>query len=167
MKDLSDFFEAIIFFGEIGIGQIGLQVISISLGRRGSGEWKAQDSVRFWMMIFNSITGIFLCYIPFYIIRITPIDYFEFIYYLILISTSIISLYSCYLIYIYSQVRKFADFTSGGALTTVYSITFIINIVFVLSIFGLIRPDIWLFYLSIHFFQSWSLYGFLRLMIYR
>ena len=109
MKDLSDFFEAIIFFGEIGIGQIGLQVISISLGRRGSGEWKAQDSVRFWMMIFNSITGIFLCYIPFYIIRITPIDYFEFIYYLILISTSIISLYSCYLIYIYSQVRKFAD----------------------------------------------------------
>ena len=146
MKDLSDFFEAIIFFGEIGIGQIGLQVISISLGRRGSGEWKAQDSVRFWMMIFNSITGIFLCYIPFYIIRITPIDYFEFIYYLILISTSIISLYSCYLIYIYSQVRKFADFTSGGALTTVYSITFIINIVFVLSIFGLIRPDIWLFY---------------------
>ena len=38
MKDLSDFFEAIIFFGEIGIGQIGLQVISISLGRRGSGD---------------------------------------------------------------------------------------------------------------------------------
>ena len=167
MKDLSEFFEAIIFFGEIGIGQIGLQVISISLGRRGSGEWKAQDSVRFWMMIFTSITGIFLCYIPFYIIRITPIEFFEFIYYLILISTSIIFLYSCYLIYIYSQVIKFSDLTSGGALTTVYSITFVINIVFVLSIFEFIRPDIWLFYLRIHFFQSWSLYGFFRLMIYR
>lgn len=106
------------------------------------------------MMIFISITGIFLCYIPFYVIRITPIDYFEFIYYLILISTSIISLYSGYLIYIYSQVRKFADFTSSGALTTVYSITFVINIVFVLSMFEFIRPDKWLFYLSINFFKS-------------
>ena len=167
MISLSDFFEAIKFFGEIGIGQIGFQVIAISLGRRGSGEWKEQDSVRFWMMILNSITGLFLCYIPFYIISITQIELFEFVYYLIILSTLLISLYSCHLIYIYNKVRKFPDFTAGGALTTVYLITFAINILFVLSIFELIRPDIWLFYLSIHFFQSWSLYGFVRLMIYR
>ena len=33
----TEFFEAITFFGEIVIGQIGFQVIAISLGRRGLG----------------------------------------------------------------------------------------------------------------------------------
>ena len=83
------------------------------------------------------------------------------------ISTLLISFYSCYLIYIYNKVRKFPDFTSGGALTTVYSLTFIVNILMLLSLFHAIQPDIWLYYLSIHFYQAWSLYGFVRLMIYR
>ena len=47
MIRFTDFFEAITFFGEIVIGQIGFQVIAISLGRRGLGEWKPQDSMRF------------------------------------------------------------------------------------------------------------------------
>ena len=87
--------------------------------------------------------------------------------YLIAFSTFLISFYSCYLIYIYNKVRKFPDFTSGGALTTVYSLTFIVNILMLLSLFHAIQPDIWLYYLSIHFYQAWSLYGFVRLMIYR
>ena len=86
---------------------------------------------------------------------------------LIAFSTLLISLYSCYLIYIYNKVRKFPDFTSGGALTTVYLLTFIVNILMLLSLFHAIQPDIWLYYLSIHFYQAWSLYGFVRLMIYR
>ena len=64
-------------------------------------------------------------------------------------------------------VRKFHDFTSGGALNTVYLMTFVINIMIVLSLFNVIHPDVWLYYLSIHFYQAWSLYGFVRLMIYR
>ena len=71
------------------------------------------------------------------------------------------------MIYIYNKVRKFPDFTSGGALTTVYLLTFIVNILMLLSLFHAIQPGIWLYYLSIHFYQAWSLYGFVRLMIYR
>ena len=167
MVNHSDFLEAIKFYGEIGIGQIGFQVIAISLGRRASGEWKAQDSVRFMMMIYNSIQGIILCYLPFYLVSLLRIEFPDLIYYLIAFSTFLISLYSCYLIYIYNKVRKFPDFTSGGALTTVYSLTFIVNILMLLSLFHAIQPDIWLYYLSIHFYQAWSLYGFVRLMIYR
>ena len=73
MINHSDFLEAIKFYGEIGIGQIGFQVIAISLGRRASGEWKAQDSVRFMMMIYNSIQGIILCYLPFYFVSLLSI----------------------------------------------------------------------------------------------
>ena len=167
MINHSDFLEAIKFYGEIGIGQIGFQVIAISLGRRASGEWKAQDSVRFMMMIYNSIQGIILCYLPFYFVSLLRIEFTEMIYYLIAFSTLLISFYSCYLIYIYNKVRKFPDFTSGGALTTVYLLTFIVNILMLLSLFHAIQPDIWLYYLSIHFYQAWSLYGFVRLMIYR
>ena len=167
MINHSDFLEAIKFYGEIGIGQIGFQVIAISLGRRASGEWKAQDSVRFMMMIYNSIQGIILCYLPFYLVSLLRIEFPDLIYYLIAFSTLLISLYSCYLIYIYNKVRKFPDFTSGGALTTVYLLTFIVNILMLLSLFHAIQPDIWLYYLSIHFYQAWSLYGFVRLMIYR
>ena len=167
MINHSDFLEAIKFYGEIGIGQIGFQVIAVSLGRRASGEWKAQDSVRFMMMIYNSIQGIILCYLPFYLVSLLRIKFPDLVYYLIAFSTFLISLYSCYLIYIYNKVRKFPDFTSGGALTTVYSLTFIVNILMLLSLFHAIQPDIWLYYLSIHFYQAWSLYGFVRLMIFR
>ena len=37
MVSLAELFEAVTFFGEIVIGQIGFQVIAISLGRRGLG----------------------------------------------------------------------------------------------------------------------------------
>ena len=119
------------------------------------------------MMIYNSIQGIILCYLPFYLVSLLRIEFPEMIYYLIAFSKLLISFYSCYLIYIYNKVRKFSDFTSGGALTTVYLLTFIVNILMLLSLFHAIQPDIWLYYLSIHFYQAWSLYGFVRLMIYR
>ena len=61
-----DQIEVLIFFGEITIGQIGFEVIAVSLGRRGSGEWKSQDSIRFGVMISASILATILCYIPFY-----------------------------------------------------------------------------------------------------
>ena len=90
MINHSDFLEAIKFYGEIGIGQIGFQVIAISLGRRASGEWKAQDSVRFMMMIYNSIQGIILCYLPFYFVSLLWIEFPDLIYYLIAFSTFLI-----------------------------------------------------------------------------
>ena len=66
MKNHFELFEEITFFGEIAIGQIGFQVIAISLGRRGSGEWKTQDSIRFMAMLSTSIFATLLCYAPFY-----------------------------------------------------------------------------------------------------
>ena len=61
MISFTEFFEAITFFGEIVIGQIGFQVIAISLGRRGSGEWNTQDSIRFAVMLSTSIIATLIC----------------------------------------------------------------------------------------------------------
>ena len=78
-----------------------------------------------------------------------------------------VTLFSLYLISIYKKVITFSDFVSSGAVHIVYSIAFVINIIFVLSVLRLFEPGIWLYYLSIHYFQFWSLYVFVRLMIYR
>ena len=167
MIRFTDFFEAITFFGEIVIGQIGFQVIAISLGRRGLGEWKPQDSFRFVGMLSASTIAILICYVPFYAITIWELQLFELINILIILSLIFVTLFSIYLISIYKTVIKFSDFVSSSALHIVFSIAVIINIIFFLSVLRIIEPSIWLYYLSIHYFQFWSLYCFVRLMIYR
>ena len=67
-----DQIEALINFGEITIGQIGFEVIAVSLGRRGSGEWKPQDSICFGVMISASILATILYCIPFYAVTEIP-----------------------------------------------------------------------------------------------
>ena len=167
MIRFTEFFEAITFFGEIVIGQIGFQVIAISLGRRGLGEWKPQDSMRFVGMLSASTIAILICYVPFYAITIWELQLFELKNILIILSLIFVTLLSIYLISIYKTVIKFSDFVSSGALHIVFSIAVIINIIFFLSVLRIIVPSIWLYYLSIHYFQFWSLYCFVRLMIYR
>ena len=167
MVSLAELFEAVTFFGEIVIGQIGFQVIAISLGRRGLGDWNPQDSIRFTAMLSTSISAILICYAPFYLVTIFEIELLELKKILIILSTVIISLFSIYLISIYKKVTKFADFVSSGAVHIVFSLAIVINIIFFLSVLGTFEPGIWLYYFSIHYFQFWSLYCFVRLMIYR
>ena len=167
MISFTGFFEAITFFGEIVIGQIGFQVIAISLGRRGLGDWNPQDSIRFVVMLSTSIIATLICYAPFYAVTIFKLELLELINLLIILSMIFVTLFSFYLISIYKKVIKFSDFVSSGAVHIVYSIAFVINIIFVLSVLRLFEPGIWLYYLSIHYFQFWSLYCFVRLMIYR
>ena len=76
-SDSSEFFEAITFFGEIVIRQIGFQVIAISLGRRGLGEWNPQDSIRFVVMLSTSIIATLICYAPFYAGTIFKLELLE------------------------------------------------------------------------------------------
>ena len=73
MVSLAELFEAVTFFGEIVIGQIGFQVIAISLGRRWLGDWNPQDSIRFTAMLSTSIIATLICYAPFYVVRTTSI----------------------------------------------------------------------------------------------
>ena len=167
MISFTEFFEAITFFGEIVIGQIGFQVIAISWGRRGLGEWNPQDSIRFVVMLSTSIIATLICYTPFYAVTIFKLELLELINLLIVLSMIFVTLFSFYLISIYKKVIKFSDFVSSGAVHIVYSIAFVINIIFVLSVLRLFEPGIWLYYLSIHYIQFWSLYCFVRLMIYR
>ena len=167
MISFTEFFEAITFFGEIVIGQIGFQVIAISLGRRGLGDWNSQDSIRFTTMLSTSIIATLICYAPFYVVTIFKIELLELKEILIILSTIFITLFSFYLISIFKKIINFSDFVSSGAVHIVYSIAFIINIIFILSVLRIIEPKIWLYYLSIHYFQFWSLYVFVRLMIYR
>ena len=167
MIRFTEIFEAVSFFGEIVIGQIGFQVIAISLGRRGSGEWNPQDSVRFAVMLSTSIIATLICYAPFYAVTIVKLEIFELINLLILLSLIFVTLFSIYLIYMYKKLIKFSDFVSSGALHIIFTIVLIINIIFVLSVLRIIEPSIWLYYLSIHYFQFLSLYCFVRLMIYR
>ena len=167
MIRFTDFFEAITFFGEIVIGQIGFQVIAISLGRRGLGEWKPQDSFRFVGMLSASTIAILICYAPFYAVTIWKLELLELINILIILSLIFVTLFTIYLTSIYKKIVKFSDFVSSGALNIVFSIAVIINIIFFLSVLRIIEPSIWLYYLSIHYFQFWSLYSFVRLMIYR
>ena len=137
------------------------------MGRRGLGEWNPQDSIRFVVMLSTSIIAILICYAPFYAVTIFKLELLELINLLIILSMIFVTLFSFYLISIYKKVIKFSDFVSSGAVHIVYSIAFVINIIFVLSVLRLFEPGIWLYYLSIHYFQFWSLYCFVRLMIYR
>ena len=137
------------------------------MGRRGLGEWNPQDSIRFVVMLSTSIIATLICYAPFYAVTIFKLELLELINLLIILSMIFVTLFSFYLIYIYKKVIKFSDFVSSGAVHIVYSIAFVINIIFVLSVLRLFEPGIWLYYLGIHYFQFWSLYCFVRLMIYR
>ena len=167
MVSLAELFEAVTFFGEIVIGQIGFQVIAISLGRRGLGDWNSQDSIRFAVMLSTSIIATLICYAPFYLVTISEIELLELKKILIILSTIFITLFSIYFISIYKKVTKFTDFVSSGAVHIVFSLAIVINIVYFLSVLGIFEPGIWLYYFSIHYFQFWSLYCFVRLMIYR
>jgi len=131
------------------------------------GEWNPQDSIRFVVMLSTSIIATLICYAPFYAVTIFKLELLELINLLIILSMIFVTLFSLYLISIYKKVIKFSDFVSSGAVHIVYSIAFVINIIFVLSVLRLFEPGIWLYYLSIHYFQFWSLYCFVRLMIYR
>ena len=162
-----NYLKQLLFFREISIGQIGFQVIAISLGRRGSGEWNPQDSIRFMAMLSTSIFATLLCYAPFYVTSILKLESDELINLLIIISTIFITLYSTYLIFIYKKVTEFSDFPSSGAVYIAYSISLIINVLFILCVLGFVESSIWLYYLSIHDFQFWSMYLFVRLLIYR
>jgi len=124
-------------------------------------------SIRFVVMLSTSIIATLICYAPFYAVTIFKLELLELINLLIILSMIFVTLFSFYLIYIYKKVIKFSDFVSSGAVHIVYSIAFVINIIFVLSVLRLFEPGIWLYYLSIHYFQFWSLYCFVRLMIYR
>ena len=137
------------------------------MGRRGLGEWNPQDSIRFVVMLSTSIIATLICYAPFYAVTIFKLELLELINLLIILSMIFVTLFSFYLISIYKKIIKFSDFVSSGAVHIVYSIAFVINIIFVLSVLRLFEPGIWLYYLSIHYFQFWSLYCFVRLMIYR
>ena len=163
----AELFEAVTFFGEIVIGQIGFQVIAISLGRRGLGDWNPQDSIRFTAMLSTSIIATLICYAPFYLVTISEIELLELKKILIILSTIFITLFSIYFISIYKKVTKFSDFVSSGAVHIVFSLAIVINIIYFLSVLGSFEPGIWLYYFSIHYFQFWSLYCFVRLMIYR
>ena len=77
MVSFAELFEAVTFFGEIVIGQIGFQVIAISLGRRGLGDWNSQDSIRFTTMLSTSIIATLICYAPFYVVTIFKIELLE------------------------------------------------------------------------------------------
>ena len=167
MVSLAELFEAVTFFGEIVIGQIGFQVIAISLGRRGLGDWNPQDSIRFTAMLSTSIIATLICYAPFYFVTISEIELLELKKKLIILSTIFITLFSIYCISIYKKVTKFSDFVSSGAVHIVFSLAIVINIIYFLSVLGTFELGIWLFYFSIHYFQFWSLYCFVRLMIYR
>ena len=167
MVSLAELFEAVTFFGEIVIGQIGFQVIAISLGRRWLGDWNPQDSIRFTAMLSTSIIATLICYAPFYLVTISEIELLELKKILIILSTIFITLFSIYFISIYKKVTKFSDFVSSGAVHIVFSLAIIINIIYFLSVLGSFESDIWLYYFSIHYFQFWSLYCFVRLMIYR
>ena len=87
MVSLAELFEAVTFFGEIVIGQIGFQVIAISLGRRGLGDWNPQDSIRFTAMLSTSIIATLICYAPFYVVTIFEIELIELKRILIILST--------------------------------------------------------------------------------
>ena len=167
MVSFAELFEAVTFFGEIVIGQIGFQVIAISLGRRGLGDWNPQDSIRFTAMLSTSIIATLMCYAPFYVVNIFEIEFLELKKILIILSTTFISLFSIYCISIYNKVIKFSDFVSSGAVHIVFSLAIVINIIFFLSVLKIFETGIWLYYFSIHYFQFWSLYCFVRLMIYR
>ena len=167
MVSLAELFEAVTFFGEIVIGQIGFQVIAISLGRRGLGDWNPQDSIRFTAMLSTSIIATLICYAPFYLVTISEIELLELKKILIILSTIFITLFTVYCISIYKKVTKFSDFVSSGAVHIVFSLAIVINIIYFLSVLGSFESDIWLYYFSIHYFQFWSLYCFVRLMIYR
>ena len=167
MVSLAELFEAVTFFGEIVIGQIGFQVIAISLGRRGLGDWNPQDSIRFTAMLSTSIIATLICYAPFYVVTIFEIELIELKRILIILSTIFITLFSIYFISIYKKVTKFADFVSSGAVHIVFSLAIVINVIFFLSVLETFETGIWLYYFSIHYFQFWSLYCFVRLMIYR
>ena len=164
---VAELFEAVTFFGEIVIGQIGFQVIAISLGRRGLGDWNPQDSIRFTAMLSTSIIATLICYAPFYLVTIYEVELLELKKILIILSTIFITLFSIYCISIYKKVTKFSDFVSSGAVHIVFSLAIVINIIYFLSVLGSFEPGIWLYYFSIHYFQFWSLYCFVRLMIYR
>ena len=112
MVSLAELFEAVTFFGEIVIGQIGFQVIAISLGRRGLGDWNPQDSIRFTAMLSTSIIATLICYAPFYLVTIFEVELLELKKILIILSTIFITLFSIYCISIYKKVTKFSDFVS-------------------------------------------------------
>ena len=99
MVSFAELFEAVTFFGEIVIGQIGFQVIAISLGRRGLGDWNSQDSIRFTAMLSTSIIATLICYAPFYVVSIFKIELLELKKILIILSTIFITLFSICLLY--------------------------------------------------------------------
>ena len=113
MISFTEFFEAITFFGEIVIGQIGFQVIAISLGRRGLGEWNPQDSIRFVVMLSTSIIATLICYAPFYAVTIFKLELLELINLLIVLSMIFVTLFSFYLISIFKKVINFSDFVGS------------------------------------------------------
>ena len=131
------------------------------------GDWNPQDSIRFTAMLSTSIIATLICYAPFYLVTISEIELLELKKILIILSTIFITLFSIYFISIYKKVTKFTDFVSSGAVHIVFSLAIVINIVYFLSFLGSFEPGIWLYYFSIHYFQFWSLYCFVRLMIYR
>ena len=103
MVSFAELFEAVTFFGEIVIGQIGFQVIAISLGRRGLGDWNSQDSIRFTTMLSTSIIATLICDAPFYVVTILAIELLELKKILIIFSTIFITLFSIYFISIYKK----------------------------------------------------------------
>ena len=149
MVSLAELFEAVTFFGEIVIGQIGFQVIAISLGRRGLGDWNSQDSIRFTAMLSTSIIATLICYAPFYLVTISEIELLELKKILIIFSTIFITLFTIYCISIYKKVTKFSDFVSSGAVHIVFSLAIVINIVYFLSVLGIFEPGICLYYFII------------------
>ena len=102
-----DQIEALIFFGEITIGQIGFEVIAVSLGRRGLGESKSQDSILFGVMISASILATILCYIPFYAVTEIPFHSNDNLNKLLNISTLIVTLY---LFFCYTILKTILNF---------------------------------------------------------
>ena len=118
-------------------------------------------------MLSTSIIATLIRYATFYAVTICKLELLELINLIIILSMIFVTLFSFDLISIYKKVIKFSDFVSSGAVHIVISIAFVINIIFFLSVLGTFEPGIWLYYFSIHYFQFWSLYCFVRLMIYR
>ena len=165
MEPVFNPFDVLSLFAEVVVGQLGFQVVAVTVGRRGGGSnWSKGDTRLFFAMISCGALAISLSFSPIFLISESPLFSENNIDKMLYFSSFTLFIISYFLLFIFLPTNwKDPDFKK---IIVVYVGTFNIfnNLIQISWILNFIDFGIKLFYYNIIYFSIMSFFFFTRLM---
>ena len=164
MEPVFNPFDVLSLFAEVVVGQLGFQVVAVTVGRRGGGSnWSKGDTRLFFAMISCGALAISLSFSPIFLISESPLFSENNIDKMLYFSSFTLFIISYFLLFIFLPTN-WKDPNFKKIIVYVGTFNIINNLIHISWILNIFDYGIKLFYYNIIYFCIMSFFFFTRLM---